>query len=171
MNKFETALFKEGDVVVDIRTGELVTVAESNSVYPWCITKSGNRVSRDEKQLRLRTPQVTPEYVTTFTEPYFDAHSMNESFPKGRDVGNKPYMDPTEKMKYLSSINLIAMHTILCEAVTLKRITKASAVVFLAQMGLHKSEQTDAQKEEEGQSTWEDECGDTYGFPLSNLLD
>ena len=167
MNKFETALFKEGDVVVDIRTGELVTVVESNSVYPWCVTKSGNRISRDEKQLRLRGAEYVPEYVTTFTEPYFDAHTV----PEGRDVGNKPYMDPTEKMKYLSSINLIAMHTILCEAVTLKRITKASAVEFLAQMGLHKSEQTDAQKEEEGQSTWEDECGDTYGFPLSNLLD
>ena len=165
MNKFESALFKEGDIVVDIRTGELVTVAESNSVYPWCVTKSGNRISRDEKQLRIRA--LAPEYVTTFTEPYFDAHTV----PKGRDVGSKPYMDPTEKMKYLSSINLIAMHTILCEAVTLKRITKASAVEFLAQMGLHKSEQTDAQKEEEGQSTWEDECGDTYGFPLSNLLD
>ena len=119
----------------------------------------------------LRTPQVTPEYVTTFTEPYFDAHSMNESFPEGRDVGSKPYVDPTEKAKYLSSINLIAMHTILCEAVTLKRITKASAVEFLAQMGLHKSVQTDAQREEEGQSAWEDECGDTYGFPLSNKLD
>ena len=169
MNKFEKALFKKGDVVVDIRTGYLVTIAEDNSIYPWCITRSGNRVSRDQKCLRLREVKAdwTPEYVTTFTEPYFDAHTV----PKGRDVGNKPYMDPTEKMKYLSSINLIAMHTILCEAVTLKRITKASAVEFLAQMGLHKSEQTDAQKEEEGQSTWEDECGDTYGFPLSNLLD
>ena len=113
------------------------------------------------------TDNWTPEYVTTFTEPYFDAHT----FPKGRNVGNKPYMDPTEKMKYLSSINSIAMHTILCEAVTLKRISKASAVEFLAQMGLHKSEQTHAQHEEEGQSTWIDECGDTYGFPLSSKLD
>tara|TARA_R110002050_G_scaffold298616_1_gene462255 strand:+ start:1802 stop:2311 length:510 start_codon:yes stop_codon:yes gene_type:complete len=169
MNKFEKALFKKGDVVVDIRTGYLVTIAEDNSIYPWCITRSGNRVSRDQKCLRLRPS--APEYVTTFTEPYFDAHSLDESFPEGRDVGSKPYVDPTEKAKYLSSINLIAMHTILCEAVTLKRITKASAVEFLAQMGLHKSEQTDAQKEEEGQSAWEDECGDTYGFPLSNKLD
>jgi hypothetical protein len=171
MNKFETALFKEGDIAVDIRTGELVTIAESNSAYPWCITKSGNRISRDQKQLRLRGAECAPEYITTFTEPYFDAHSLNESFPKGRSVGKKPYVDPTEKAKYLSSINLIAMHTILCEAVTLKRITKASAVEFLAQMGLHQSEQTDAQREEEGQSTWVDECGDTYGFPLSNKLD
>ena len=61
MNKFETALFKEGDVVVDIRTGELVTIAESNSVYPWCITKSGNRISRDERALRLRGAEYVPE--------------------------------------------------------------------------------------------------------------
>jgi hypothetical protein len=169
MNKFEKALFEKGDVVLDIRTGDLVTVAESNSVYPRCTTKLGNRILRDEKQLRLR--DSAPEYFTTFTEPYFDPQSINELFPKGRDVGNKPYMNPTEKMKYPSSINLIAMHTILCDAIALKRITKTSAVEFLAQMGLHKSEQTHAQREEEGQSTWEDECGDTYGFPLSSLLD
>lgn len=109
----------------------------------------------------------SPEWIETFTEPYFDAHS----FPKGRDVGNKPYMDPTEKMKYMQSIDLIAMHTILCNAVELKRITKESAVEFLAQMGLHKEVMTDAQKEAEGQSTWVDECGDSYGFPLSTKLD
>lgn len=111
--------------------------------------------------------EFTLGWTETFTEPYFDAHS----FPKGRDVGKKPYMDPTEKMKYMSSVQLIAMHTILCDAVTLGRITKESAVEFLAQMGLHQEVMTDAQKEAEGQSTWVDECGDSYGFPLSTKLD
>tara|TARA_R110000796_G_scaffold846_3_gene3227 strand:- start:53 stop:328 length:276 start_codon:yes stop_codon:yes gene_type:complete len=80
---FQEGDFNKGDKVVlrfpsqrdllqRLSEGDVLTVDEDRSLYPWCITRTGNRVSVGQSRLKLLSKMdYSPDgFTTTVTEPY-----------------------------------------------------------------------------------------------------